>query len=212
MFAPKRYKYLADNEIAGAETINPIIDFVRGIRSTDDFIELNPNGIDSMDIDVNRGAILEWLKTAYPHTSINHTFKATINDTNKISCTSGKVYFPSNSVSISALGNTTCVSGNMVYIRLNSKTSGSLEYGSISHTIQPASGSNPNRVCLPICTTYRSNNVWYVQYYHIGDYAFTQYPYFWVDGYDRTKPQALMHYEDEDFYRWVDYGDCSDSQ
>lgn len=212
MFAPKRYKYLGEKEIAGAETINPIVDFLRGIRSTDEFIELNPNGINSMDIDFDRGALLEWLKTAYPHTSIDHTFKAQITNTNKIYCSGGHVYFPNNSVNISSMGNTSCVSGNIVYIRLSSKTSGSLEYGSISHTVQPASGNNPDRVCLPVCGTYKSNNIWYIQYFHLGDYSFVDYPYFWVQGYDKTKPQALMHYEDETFTRWVDYGDCSDSQ
>ena len=211
MWNPKRFKYLAENEIAGAETMNPIVEFIRGIRSTDDYIMLNPNPLNSMDINLDMDALREWALNALPfNTSLEHTFKASVSDNGRLSCTGGNVWFPDDMASISALSSTSCHNNYMVYIRLTSKTQGTLVYDNgITHTLM--TGNNDYRVCLPVCYTWKdSNDVWHIRYYHIGDYSFTQLPYFWEQNYDKTKAQILGHNANSNGVRWLDTGTCEE--
>lgn len=210
MWLPKRFRFLAEDEIAGAGTINPIVEFIRGIRSTDDFIMLNPNANNSMNIDLDLDALREWLFRAYPHPELKHSFKAEIIDGNKIKISSGSVYFPNAKASISAMSQTSCNSNYMAYVRLTNETTGQIIYdNAITHTLQ--TGNNDYRVCLPICRTYKdANDVWQVQYYNVGDFAFVEEPYFWVSGYNKSKTQFLMHQSGNNWTEWIDAGDCEE--
>ena len=208
---PKKYTFLAENEIAGADTINPIVRFIRGIRSTDDYLMLNPNQFDSMDLSLDMDALRDWALNALPFASASeHTFRATMTDDNHFSVTGGNVWFPEDMASISSMGTHQCHSNKMVYIRLTSKTHGTLVYDDpITHTLM--TGNDDYRMCLPVCYTWQdSRNVWHIRYYHIGDYSFTQLPYFWKDGYSKSDYQFLVHRDGQNEERWISAGDCNE--
>lgn len=210
MYIPRKFKYLDDNEIAGAETINPFVDFVRHIRTTDDFVDFSPNEGGGINLDVDRGAMLEWIKAAYPHPSLDFTFKVKL-DGSRFTCSGGKVLFPDNSVSISGLSQRNCSDGSVVYIELASRTAGSLQYGSMpTKTVHESSGSF--KVQLPVAETYKNGNTWQVRYYHIGDYSFLWYPHAWIPYYNRSDIQFLGHAQDGDGVVWVTSTECQQNQ
>lgn len=192
--------------------MNPIIDFVRGIRSTDDYITLNPNTFNSMDIHLDMDALRDWALEALPfEASLEHTFKASVSNNGELSCTGGSVWMPNGKASISGVSNISCIDSNILYIELTSKSNGSLQYGTPSRTL---STGNSHEVRLPVCMTYSTGSgddtTWFVRYYHIGDYAFTQLPYFWVEGYGRSKIQMLGHESNGDELKWYDVGECQE--
>ena len=200
---------LGKQEIAGAKTINPIVDFLRGIQTrTPDYILLNENALGGCYIDLDVEAILALMQQG--GSSLLHGFTASIDEDGKLTCTAGNVYMPDASVAIAALASTTAVNGNMLYARLNALNAGELVYGSpVTHTLQPASGGNPDQVTLPICTTTQTDGVWGVTYHHVGDFILTWTPYFWVTGYQGNAAQSLDH-DANGAIRWNTYGECGD--
>ena len=205
----KNIHHLDNNQIAGPITINPMVDFINGIRTrTGQFIELNPNG-GSIDIDFDAMAYREWLDLK--DFELLSDFRCEITDSNKIKCSAGRVFFPLEAVSISMMNPTTCHSGYYMYARIyknGNALTGELRYDSaITHTLQPASGDNPDRVTLPICSTYQSGGEWKISYFHIGAFSFIQDPYFWVQDYDKSKVQVLGH-TSQGAVHWIDTGVC----
>lgn len=206
----KSIQHLESNEIAGPITINPVVDFINGIRTrTGQFIVMNPNGR-SIDIDFDAMAYKEWLGTN--DFELLSDFRCEITDSNNIQCSAGHVFFPSEVVSISAKSATSCHYGYYMYARIyesGGTLTGELRYDNgITHTLQPESGENPDRVTLPICRTYQSGGEWKISYFHIGAFSFIQDPYFWIKDYDRSKHQVLGHTINGSM-RWIDTGDCS---
>lgn len=216
MFLPKRFKYLDNKEIAGAETINPIVDFLRGIRSDSEFIDLNANANNSMTISFNEGVLFNWLKKASTNGEFKHSFQGTITQGNngKISVSSGTVYMQENTINISGISNQSCTSGHVVYAVLSSASSGSLSYASSmgSGIVQPAGSGHGDRIVLPILRTVKNNGVWQIEYLHIGDYHFVNMPYFWISGYDKSKRQSLDHDENTNGFVWTEYGECEEEE
>lgn len=211
MFNPKRFKYLEENQIAGAETMNPIIDFLRGIRSTTDVIEISPNGLGGMDIGVNSDALRSLASSSSGGAQgDDHTFKVTVGVTGTqpyIEVSDGWVWLPSGRVHVTAMESTKCEDGYMAYVRLTSPTTGTLVYGDgITHVLQ--TGGAGYRVTLPICTTEEDDGTWTMTVHHKGDFLLADVPYFWRTGYDKTKTQMMVHYAGTDGYEWVDTGVC----
>ena len=201
---------LKPNEVAGAQTINPIANFINGIRTTTgDYLELNPNKHDSIDIDLNVAAILALLDGG---DELLHDFKCQLVDGSKISCSGGSVFFPDYAVTISAKSAVNCHSGYYMYARLaksGGSVTGELVYdNAITHTLQPAASGNPDRVTLPICRTYQDSGAWKIHYFHIGAFSFANTPYFWLASYDATKAQALIHTASNS-PSWTDLSTCT---
>ena len=202
MFLGKQFKYLKDNEIAGADTLNPIIDYLRGIRSISDFIVLNPNANKSMSIDLDLKALKDALDVTVEASELQHTFKATITSGNNYTISGGTVYFGHdkafsvNSSSGSGTGN--------YYIRCTS-SGASIQSGTVSNVLDTSN----QYVNLPLFQAYNdSNNDLKFRYYHIGNWAFPEYPYFWISGYDKTKQQFLSHNANSDGMVWLDATEC----
>lgn len=210
---------LDDNQIAGAKTINPIIKYILGMDSTSDFLAINPNGRGSVNFDLDAGALAKWILSMIDdNTGLNLEWDFKVNFTksgssNRISVRAGQVFFPDNSVSISGINNqsiSSSSSGKMVYVRLNSKSSGELVIdNAVTHTLQ--TGNDNYRMTLPIATiTYKSsNNTWSARYHHIGSFSFGSYPYFWKDNFTKGDYQFLVHRNGQNEERWVSAGDCS---
>jgi len=201
---------LKDNEIAGAQTINPIVQYLLGMRSlTPQYMSINPNGRGSVNFNLNFPALAADVLKLVQADNLEHDFKVSIGETT-VSVSSGKVLFPSNAASIQGdTFNLSGADGKTVYALLTSQTAGSLQLGVAPTSLLHVSG-NSYTMTLPIATLAYSNNAWSVLYHNIGSFEFGNTPYFWEAGYDRTKAQAYMHNANADV-AWVTYGDCDES-
>lgn len=202
MYLPKIFKYLNDNEIAGAETINPIVDFLRGIRSTSDFIELNPNSNGSMNIGLDVDSLANYLRQDVDVEELQHTFKATITSGSSYTISGGTVYFGHDKAfSVSSSSG----SGTGSYYVQCTSSGASIQSGTVSHVLNPTNQT----VNLPLFQAYNDDGIKF-RYYHIGNWAFTDVPYFWIAGYDKTKEQILTHSANTDGLLWQDVAPCDE--
>lgn len=213
MFMPKRFKYLKEGEIAGPDTINPIIELLRGIRSDSEFIDVNPNGINGMTISFNEGALFNWLQKGTDKLRFSFQGEISHGANAKIKVSAGTVYVQDNTISISSMGSTTAHNNYIVYAQVT-QNSGSLTYTSSQGggMVQPSGSGHGNRLMLPILQTVKDGSNWYIKYLHIGDFHFVNQPYFWIPGYDKTKKQSLDHDENTDGYVWTEYGECEEEE
>lgn len=206
MYLGKIFKFLNENEIAGSETINPIVTFLRGLRSASPYIELNPNACGGMSIDLDIESLKNALDTDIVIPELQHTFKATVNSLDGITVSSGTIYFGRKEVSISSLTDNVSNSKTM-YVHLTksgSSISGSLVYGNApSHMVNISDGS----VNLPICTTTGDDHE--VKYYHVGDFFFANEPQIWWTDYDASKTQFSSHDANGDMV-WIEAGNCEE--
>jgi hypothetical protein len=202
MYLPKQFNFLKENEIAGADTINPIIQWLRGIRSASDFIEINPNGNNSMSIDLDLISLRRALDIKDTDTILNHTFKAT-ETSSGFSITGGTVFFGIDKA-FAVSGRNGDGEGNY-YIQCTS-SGGSIQKGTVGNVLNP----NNQTVNLPLLQATYNNNEWNFKYYHVGNFAFLEYPDFWISGYDKTKPQFLAHNANSDGLVWIDATDCEE--
>lgn len=205
MYLPRKFKYLNENEIAGADTINPIVEFLRHIRTTDDFVDFNPNEGGGINLDVDRVAILEWIKKVYPHPTDDFSFKVTFNGTN-FTCSGGKVYFPHTTLSVGNFTNPINGGGGL-YLQIGNKASSiSISRGTPSNMLD-----NSYNMQLPIADIYESKNEWKVKYYHMGDFFFSWVPAEWIEYYSKQDVQFLGHAQNGDVV-WVTSTECPQNQ
>ena len=203
MFLGKQFKYLKENEIAGADTINPIVDYLRGIRSLSNFIVLNPNGNKSMSIDLDIESLKDALDVTVNENELLHTFKATVNG-NNYSISGGTVYFGREAYSVSGRASTSAETS--WYVQIPKTGSITWNQGTVSNLLN-ASNQTVN---LPILQAYKQSGDWKFRYYHIGNWAFQELPYFWLSNFDKTKQQFLSHNANSDELYWQDITDCEE--
>ena len=202
---------LRDNEIAGADTVNPIVKFLLGMKSQSEYLTINPNGMGSVNFDFDAGSILRNVMEMMHAIDLDFSFKVTISGTSPtLHVAAGTVYLPDHSVGISSYTHNLALADaeKMVYVRLNSASAGELVFDSaVTHTIQTGGGSY--RVTLPIAAVSHSGGSWQVTYHHLGDIELVEMPYCYISGYDRSKVQGLMHGAGADGVKWTDAGTCS---
>jgi len=203
MFLGKQFKYLKENEIAGADTINPIVDWLRGIRSLSNFIVLNPNGNRSMSIDLDIESLKDALDVTITGNEMLHTFKATENG-NSYTISGGTVHFGLQSYSVS--GKTSTSAETSWYIQIPKTGSPSWQSGTVSDILNPSSQT----VNLPILQAYKDSGEWKFRYYHVGDFFFNELPYFWISGYNKVNEQILGHSANTDALIWQDVSNCDE--
>lgn len=188
---------LRDNEIAGADTINPIVKFLLGMKSQSECLTINPNGMGSVNFDLDAGSILRNVMEMIRANTIDFDFpfKVTISGRPPtLHISMGSVFFPNNEASVDSFTHTltNADSGKMIYVRLNSITGGEIVLGSqVTHTLQ--TGNNNFRVTLPVATITLDGGEWQIFYHHLGTFSFVETPYFWIDGFDPSKNQHLVH-------------------
>lgn len=213
MFLP-HFRHLEEGEIAGQETINPILDLLEGMRSDSDFLDLNANGIGGVTFSFNEGVLYNWLAKALQRDSLDHSFKGAV-EGSSVSVSGGTVHLEHNAIYLSPLAATECTDGGTVYAVVDSISSGALVYSGDSSDsaleagiVQPAAGGHENRLVLPIMRTIEASGVFALKYFHIGDFFFASLPYFWISNYNKGKHQSLDHAANADGYAWTDYGVC----
>lgn len=206
MFLGKQFKYLKENEIAGEATINPIIDWLRNLRSVSDFITLNPAPNGGMAVGLDVDSLARVIGRSTSETIIKHSFKITVDD-DKFDCTGGYVFFGKHYKTISGLSNKSCASNKTLYVRLTksgSTITGELKWdANMNNRIVASDGT----VDLYIASFSKVNKEWTPTYHHFGDFFFDEYPAVWWDGYDASKTQFASHDSNGDMI-WVDSDEC----
>lgn len=197
-------KPLQENEIAGQLTINTIIKHLQGMRSLSEFMSITPNGQGSVNFDLDVKSIIDVILGMVKDTQeLEFDFKGSISNGN-LHVSSGKVYFPNTSVSVSG---GTFDDDDTVHIALTGSASGSisgsLATGSVSRVI-----TNATTMLLPLMTTATINGEKVVKYYHVGDYVFDMLPPAWINGFDATVTQSLDHVAGSNDLIWNTYSDC----
>lgn len=205
---------IEDNQVAGAGTINPMVRFINGIRTTTpDFIEINPNPLGSINIDFNNNP-----EEGVAGIDVDF-FKCEI-EGSSVKCSSGLVFYPTSTISINEKGLSTCHSDYGVYVSLtrndtSNPPTGSLQYGQPSEwsrTIWPPDGQDHSmsqwRVVLPICKTVYVNSAWQVKYFHYGAFHILHEPFFWLENFQYGLNQSLDHKASNGQLYWRNYGLC----
>lgn len=198
-------KSLQDNEIAGKQTINPIVGHLQGMHSLSEFMTITPNGQGSVNFDLDVKSIIDViLGMVKTQEALQCSFRGSVNG-NTLTVSSGHVHFPDANVSIS--GGTFSV-GQTVHIALTGSTSsisGQLATGNVTSVMTSAT-----TMLLPLMTTVTVGGETYPMYYHVGDYVFANRPMCWCAGYDASKEQALTHGINAYLPTWTEIGECEE--
>lgn len=197
---------LDEGEIAGKGTINPIVNFLLGMRSQSEFLAINPNGRGSINFDLDADALIKVvLGMVEEGEELECSFKGTISN-GSLYVTGGHVYFPDTVVNISG---GTFDDDDTVHIVLSGApypatiTGYLTSQGNVSRTMP-----NATTMTLPLLTTATVNGTKVVRYYHVGDYAFSWRPAQWCAGYDQSATQSLDHVAGSDIPTWQTYEPC----
>lgn len=195
---------LRENEIAGAATINPVIDWINNLCSASEYLYFSNNTYGGIDIDMDfnllAGRILQMMER------LSVEFKATI-DGSKLTVAGGHVFLPDKSYSVGAFTRnlTDGDAGDCLCINLTASSASYVWTAMPSTGIVTATGAT-----LPLCRPFKTNGKWYVQHLHIGAYVLPFPPATIIAGYAESKVQALTHQAAG--LAWGDYcPDCSDS-
>lgn len=191
------------HDLAGANTINPMTQWLRNFDCVSEFLNTSVNGSGSISIDLDfpllAAKILAMVK------SIEAEFKATVSG-NSLHVDGGHIYFPytfrsigSHSRSLSDISD----NGAITYVSLTLDNT-SWGHGSIDRI---NSGNTAAR--LPVCVTYKDAGVWRVRQMRLGSFVFNFPPHFLIGGYNAAEPQILMHSANETGFSWVSAGDCN---
>lgn len=212
MWFPNNFNPLKKNEIGGAETLNPMLAWIKNFASIDDFIELNPNQKGSIDISLNAEALKAWLSQIMKLTgeSINSHFRCTVSNNTSVNVTQGLIGWDEHITQIAGQSFNVLTEGHCIYLKMTAPTTGAITYG-VAPTkvidLGDDSSDVPPSVNLPIAYTSRNGSDWEITYAHVGDFFFPNLPYIFVIGFDPTHPQSLDHAADGRM-QWTTYGEC----
>lgn len=190
---------LKDGEIAGMQTMNPIIRWIKGMATTSDFLLLTANNKGSVNLDMDfnllAGRILEMIQ------QLKGEFFCSM-EGNKLKVAGGHIILPTQSW----------------YVNDFSKNLGSTDDGkglSIDLTTQGATtswgsvggGLNGDTFKLPICTVHKSGKKWWVKHWHLGAYVFCFPPAPFISSWDASVKQSLDHDASGNLF-WNSYELC----
>lgn len=212
MWFPNNFNPLKKNEIGGAETLNPMLAWIKNFASIDDFIEINPNQKGSIDISLNAEALKAWLSQIMKISgeAINSHFKCVVNNNSSVSVTAGYVGWDRYITQIGAQSFNALINGNCLYVKMTAPTTGAITYGTTpTKVIDLGDESNdvPPSVNLPIAYTIRNGADWEIEYAHVGDFFYPNLPYIFVFGFELDELQSLDHNGNGEMM-WTTYGEC----
>ena len=195
---------LRENELAGAKTINPMVDWARSLASTSDYLYLSNNAYGGVNLDVDFPLLAYNILRLVERIAAD--FKATV-DGSKLTVAGGHVFLPDRAYILADYTRnlTDGDAGDCLCINLTASSA------SYAWTAMPSTGIvTATGATLPLCRPFKTNGKWYVQHLHIGAYVLLFPPATIIAGYDESKVQALTHQAAG--LAWGDYcPDCSDS-
>ena len=177
---------LDDNQLPGKNTYNQLAKAIKYMRSLNDglIVSMGPDGGIWLDF---AGFSLAELMGG---NALLASFGGSIAQ-KKLTVSSGNVFWPGQSLSVSGLTVSNVSSGRKVWCAV-SYSSATLSSGTSfpAYVTGSGQGSVVNVRILEVVTV---NNALRVKYHHVGDVHFPICPYFWIPGFDDSKKQSLDH-------------------
>ena len=199
---------LGIRDLVGEPTGNALINWIKGLATTSQYLTTSPNANGSIDIDLNFALVANTILSLAER--LAGEFKATI-DGSKLTVTGGHVFLPDKSYSLGAFTRnlTAGDDGKVVCLTTDASDSSSgapsWEYEILSLPQGIVSGSV---VRLPLCVPFRDNGKWFVRHLHIGSYVLAGPPAPLIAGYDASRMQSLDHGANGGLV-WTTYGPCN---
>ncbi len=192
---------LREMELPGAGTINPIIDWIKGLGTTSDFLLFSNNPYGSVNLDMDftllASRILAMIQL------IQADFKGTVNG-ESLEVQAGHVLLPDKAYSLAKYTRNLSNSdnGKGLAITLTSSTA-TYSWG----TVHDGALLNGNTITLPLCSVHQEAGIWYVKHQHIGAYVFVFPPAPFIAGWSSGVRQSLDHGTDGSLF-WNTYNLC----
>lgn len=199
---------LRDNELAGAKTINPMVDWARALASTSDYLYLSNNAYGGVNLDVDFTLLVYNILRLVERIAAD--FKATISGS-RLTVASGCILLPGETHSIPQYtrslssgddGRTVCITTDA------SDSAGGTPAWEHEISSFPAGIVSGSVVRLPICTVSRTGGAWGVTQHHLGAFVFAVPPAPLIAGYDASRMQSLDHGAGGAL-AWTTYGRCN---
>ena len=193
---------LKKHDIAGRQTVNPIIDWIQNFGTLSDFLYLTPNREGSMSIDLDFVGLAGRILAMVEH--LQAEFRGSIAG-EKIKVTGGHVYFPDRTYSLADYTKNLGVfdNGKSLMIVINS-TGAAYNWGELPTALVDLQAGS---MTLPLVKAESSGGQWRVIHHHVGAFVFTIPPAPLISGWSASEPQTLDHPANGSF-TWVSYGDC----
>lgn len=182
-----RLDKLRENELPGADTINPMIVWMQHMGVLSDLLNITPNNDGSVSLDFDFALCASEILKLIP--TLKAEFLATI-EGSTLKVAGGHVYLPGHTYTLAdyshVLGSTSAGKGLSIVVGESTAT---YSWDTASYSID----TSAKTMTLPLCSIVNDGGTLRVQHHHIGAYVFSMAPEPLIAGYDRTKLQSLDH-------------------
>ncbi len=198
-------KRLKEGEIAGRESLNPIISLLLHLKTDGEYIDINPDGLGSLIWSLNFPNVLRSISehiSSGVSLGLEGAFTVSFTSSN-FTVNAGHVHFIDSGIahSVSSLTAAKPSAALYVWCTVTSSTATLNTGASLPSRLLDASTIN-----VPIARVTSSA----VFYYHVGDILLLT-PYKWLSGYDPSVAQSLDH-DASGAIRWNTYAQCPAQQ
>lgn len=194
-------------QLPGETVINPMLQWMRGLSTENEFLTLSPNSWGSVGIDLDFAALANAILAMVP--DLLFEFKGTLvagaSNSTVLKVAGGHVYLPAHAYTLADHTRTLSSGDDGRYLMITmTAASAAYSFGELPANMENlADGS----FTVPILKVYKQAGEWKVLHHHVGSVIFPIPPAPLIGGYVKGDIQALLHPADGSF-TWVSYGDC----
>lgn len=196
-----RVRPLQQGEVAGPQTINPLLAAVNGMHSISEHLTVGTDEAGAIELQLDVASILNIIQqTITGGETLNFSFKATVSN-GTLTIAGGSVRLPGSSISVSSVSRT-ATNGLCAWVEVASTSSASIQTGSSFPNVLDV---NYQKLNIPLGSW--DGSIWL--YRHLGDIVIPQMPYFWIPSYSASVAQSLDH-DVNGALVWTPYGPCEE--
>lgn len=196
-----RVRPLQQGEVAGPNTINPLLAAVNGMHSISEYLDVGTDEAGAIELRLDVVSLLNIIQqTITGGETLGFSFKATVAD-GMLTIAGGSVRLPNSVISVSSLSRS-ATNGLCAWVQIVSTSSASIQTGSSFPAVLDTSNKYVN---VPLGTW--NGDFWLHR--HLGDIVLPMMPYFWIPGYSASDMQSLDH-DATGALVWTTYGPCEE--
>ena len=177
-------EYLGQREIAGEDTANPMIQWMKHLQLASEYLTKSPNGNGSLTIDLDFELLCA--RILQRAATMAGEFRGTVQGS-RLTMASGHIYVGGNTYSVGqhskSLSGSDDGKGWMAEI-----TSGGI---SVSWGAAPNTAVTSTTLTVPLCGAVKSGGRWVPYQWALGSVVMAMPPAFLISGYDASKTQSL---------------------
>lgn len=196
-----RVRPLQQGEVAGPNTINPLLAAVNGMHSISEYLAVGTDEAGAIELRLDVVSLLNIIQqTITGGETLGFSFKATVAD-GMLTIAGGSVRLPNSVISVSSLSRS-ATNGLCAWVQIVSTSSASIETGTSFPAVLDTTHKYVN---IPLGTW--NGTLWLHR--HLGDIVLPMMPYFWIPGYSASDIQSLDH-DATGALVWTTYGPCEE--